>query len=1024
MHETTTLHFDLAHLERDQPFTLRVGTAHYALEAHTPQSLARARRTNRALALLPDDRITHHTGPVRLPADAPIMLRVHAPARTEGELLERLVLVAIHLPRRARLAGLRRRLGRTGAPSALPPKLTARVDAAPAPSPEIDVIVDVHDYHTAEDAAAALVFNHAELLTTQAEPADAIINDVILWARGINALANSILSQSAAHERDPAAPDWVRSEPGTAYRPEAPTSPIYVWSAQTREYLRLPLRDALAQSKNAPDLEHQCWRVQPGVVSVPMTPRPGSGTLRAGEANYTTRDLTAQRGVSHEFHYDATTSKGTVSLKNDFVRWLQVSVDQYGPAGEKVGGTSELGWLSSVGTIMSVPLPGEWSDYEFTFDERASRATVSLGGLGQVPFEWTYDKGGLFATGIFCYAVPTTFICLGVAVDAVGSTWRSVTQHLASLMISGSEAGIEGPLESRAAGSLSAEDFLEGLANFLASMLLALLDEVVGYGLKQFIAEALGEEAVEQASPFIGWVALAVGAAADAASIVETTVEVACSPATMRIDIERTMALAVVIAPDPRHGVFPETATHYTITVTYDDGTARAFDGSMGTTTRQAPIEHTFDDLPSGGHLTVLARFYSTTGWLAGQGTSGPLAAQPDHGSALDAAITITEDTVPLATTTRYSMKEKLVVRDGERVWAAPPDVGVPTGTVSDLDGSNVGDHLGDLACLALDETHHRLGYVWKASGQGIPLVGTGDRPYTGQEYVVQAISDGSSPQGGLEVTGHGRLARPLLAFVPTTMARPPADGLFLEADPEADVMWLRAVSLTASEPFVATDGQALGRFIGFQDDLAIHPSGYAVALNGATGKLQILRLTAPVADADAPTAGVHAGIGTRPGLLSDPVAVACGADRIVVLEQAGTTAFPDGGLAAFDVRGNPVACFAGARSTSPLRSEGAARVTVLDVSVEAKGYVYVLKYLDVPSGPVPAENYRLDVYDPNGTFLAQTAGLAAARLVVDLWRNVFTLNYEIVTGSGRTEPSVSQWIPSTPTGLAEGASS
>jgi hypothetical protein len=42
-------------------------------------------------------------------------------------------------------------------------------------------------------------------------------------------------------------------------------------------------------------------------------------------------------------------------------------------------------------------------------------------------------------------------------------------------------------------------------------------------------------------------------------------------------------------------------------------------------------------------------------------------------------------------------------------------------------------------------------------------------------------------------------------------------------------------------------------------------------------------------------------------------------------------------------------------------------------------------------------------------------AGLAAARLQVDLWRNVFTLNYEIVQGSGRTEPSVSEWIPSTP---------
>ena len=47
--------------------------------------------------------------------------------------------------------------------------------------------------------------------------------------------------------------------------------------------------------------------------------------------------------------------------------------------------------------------------------------------------------------------------------------------------------------------------------------------------------------------------------------------------------------------------------------------------------------------------------------------------------------------------------------------------------------------------------------------------------------------------------------------------------------------------------------------------------------------------------------------------------------------------------------------------------------------------------------------------------FLTQVVGFAAARLQVDLWRNVFTLNYEIVQGSGRTEPSVAQWVPSTP---------
>jgi hypothetical protein len=98
-----------------------------------------------------------------------------------------------------------------------------------------------------------------------------------------------------------------------------------------------------------------------------------------------------------------------------------------------------------------------------------------------------------------------------------------------------------------------------------------------------------------------------------------------------------------------------------------------------------------------------------------------------------------------------------------------------------------------------------------------------------------------------------------------------------------------------------------------------------------------------------------------------------------------------------------------------PLYAEGNAGVTPLDLSVESKGYIYVLKYLPPAAGLVLPSNYWLDIYMPDGTFLTQVQGLAAARLQVDLWRNLFTLNYEIIAGSGRTEPSASQWIPSTP---------
>ncbi|MCZ6885246.1 MAG: hypothetical protein O7E53_02650 [Alphaproteobacteria bacterium] len=35
--------------------------------------------------------------------------------------------------------------------------------------------------------------------------------------------------------------------------------------------------------------------------------------------------------------------------------------------------------------------------------------------------------------------------------------------------------------------------------------------------------------------------------------------------------------------------------------------------------------------------------------------------------------------------------------------------------------------------------------------------------------------------------------------------------------------------------------------------------------------------------------------------------------------------------------------------------------------------------------------------------------------MIVTMWRELYTLNYEIVAASPRTQPSVSIWQPSTP---------
>jgi hypothetical protein len=89
-----------------------------------------------------------------------------------------------------------------------------------------------------------------------------------------------------------------------------------------------------------------------------------------------------------------------------------------------------------------------------------------------------------------------------------------------------------------------------------------------------------------------------------------------------------------------------------------------------------------------------------------------------------------------------------------------------------------------------------------------------------------------------------------------------------------------------------------------------------------------------------------------------------------------------------------------------------------LDVAVEPKGYIYVLMVAQAQTQDKPT--FMLDIYNPNGSVLLDKpqTGVNAARLTVDQWRSMFTLNFNVVLGpNGRTEPGVSAWEPSTPAG-------
>jgi len=164
------------------------------------------------------------------------------------------------------------------------------------------------------------------------------------------------------------------------------------------------------------------------------------------------------------------------------------------------------------------------------------------------------------------------------------------------------------------------------------------------------------------------------------------------------------------------------------------------------------------------------------------------------------------------------------------------------------------------------------------------------------------------------------------------------------------------------------------------------------------------------VADTAAPQAQAYSGVGTREGLIKGPACMAITPKgAILVLEQGNNR------IQAFDTGANPTKIFANdSSSTMPLHTPNSG-TTYLDLAMEFLGYIYVLS---VNASDV----YALDIYKPTGEWLCTTQGVNAGKLTLDLFRNVYTLNYETLTPIGSvTEPSISQWIPSVMLGWSRG---
>ncbi len=560
-------------------------------------------------------------------------------------------------------------------------------------------------------------------------------------------------------------------------------------------------------------------------------------------------------------------------------------------------------------------------------------------------------------------------------------------------------------------------------AREVAILLLPALGRFGLHKLALYLAQRGAEGAARRAVPFVNLAFLAFDTATTALMLAQTTAAVVQSPFCYATRLTRCFDLYGTVKPDPDFNSFPSLRDRLVVRVLYDAGNSLPLQEHRLPTERFAEWPFRFNDLAAGGRIRVFVFIYAANGWQSAMGASPWMDARGSNGtSRRDVVVVLKNALVPLSRSSVYRHSEGLVFEDGKRVWKSRS---APLATKS-VPAPDPAHTVLDLGAITVAQRPGMIAYSWKATGLNLPRDHAGSAPVDVPMYAMQNLALLEDPDAAQAISPVGfslpcGVAYDIGSDEHGTGANYYLDPLAGEFRAEPDRRTssgyhLRRIDLAlrTRPQFRLGTNASWGRFPRAVDGFVVHPQGYVAGVSTGHSKLYILQLPpAPTSDADATLASLYSGDGARVGLLSQPRAIAVALDgRLLVLEQGNRR------IQSFDISGNPVPYFriAGSREKSavlPLRATAAANTSYLDLSVEARGYIFVLAHDDDGSHP---DHYRVDIYEPDGSFLVSTPRVTAARIAVDLQRSLYTLNWETLVGpQRRTEPSVSVWVPPPP---------
>lgn len=1084
MRMKTVFHADLSDAHEGEDYWLQACGKRYLLVPHTGQTRAAAQAASSRLAALSDHCLTHYTQePADLPADRVVRVHIKHTLRNQPNARGKAGLgnVAIHIPPPQAMSG-------------------AHATAKTAYQVQIDYV----------STAKALVFHHADLInadpTVTTTIYDYMDNNQAISDQ-FETLALQMRQMGPPGEASgwailapytPPASDLKGCDGKTTYYQAQPTPSIITAAGPVTTAMMLA-------TKNDMSLSGKKWTLQPGTAVQAVSSDEVELCLAARIEAGTSDNWQAALGSTDTAHgldaairvLDSGKRQIQLTMNNTYIRYLAAYIRFFDALGNAISAPSWsiddagiiykaicgldiqyddlrfLGYLQPVNNVMAIPInsdPGVLQ-VSLTFPENAVSAAIYASGLGTGSDDWpkTPIVGGIM-TGCLNLGVPAFMLAFGTAAQAYKPLYDIVnglmsnTKFLAAVIVGGiAYFGAQ-------FGTSAANKQMNWHA--FSSLAQVLFDPAATKVLVWVEAQMAAEEVVDEI-PFAGWIVLALDIATGIAQIAETIVEVATSSWNIPNSISTSITTTVNVHPDPRHGTFPQPpagqGASLTVKLIYQSQsrptvivTTPVPAGSTATT-----LTALFPNNTLGGQVKLEADYYIGT-WLAGKATTGLM--NNDEADVARIDMHLVQLPVPLTANSVYIHSSLLTYQNNAYAWQ--PTATAPTATISATNTSSTGNAISVWSGLTLSQRYGMIGMAWKAAGMGITSCVSGQG---GQLFAIQNIDIPGMPMNSVEFPVCGLDGQSLLVYDPYPPKFLMQNGQWVigaNGNPEPDPndkplgeyyvdprkanndptldggFHLRKVVLSPAAPFDMGSNQlSYGRFQFQPDSVALHPSGYAIAVSTQYSKIQIGALVPDGAnDGDVPMARVYAGeaqVPDRPGLLFHPVAVSCAYDgTVLVLEdtKSSDTISPVvlARVQAFDLNGNPVNRFfddTGAPSAF-LELSTTGDNTYLDIAAvgdQAMTYIYILYY----SGDgANASDYHMSIYQygataPASNPLVTTDNLAAARLSVDMWHTLYALNYAMVTDGngnpagpksattgpgGRTVPSVSEWLPPVPT--------